>query len=280
MELREKLKILALSSKEEKILLAVIDGLQTPVLISRHTKITRPAVYELLKKLKKRGIVHTRINGGKRFWELVRQEDMDTALYEAKKVLLSISEGTEEVKGLSDGTVIVHRGREAVEALITALPKGHKREWFFALQGVAVQKGWEDVVGQKKINEFNENVQRNEIITKLVVPYDWFENQVQRLGTSAGISWLKGFTGRANSAVRIDSEYCDHAGQIFIFKNSLYLMSINEGLVIEIRNSELQKLIKQMFSFVEDHGDKFNMNDEAEKLIKTLKESAERSLIQ
>jgi hypothetical protein len=78
---------------------------------------------------------------------------------------------------------------------------------------------------------------------------------------------------RPHSAVRIDKSYFDHAGQIFIFKNSLYLISMNEALVVEIRNSELQKLIKQMFAFIEDNGQKFNMSEHAESIIKDLEKN-------
>jgi sugar-specific transcriptional regulator TrmB len=46
------LKILGLSTKEEKVLVALSEGLDTPLLVSRSTKVTRAAVYEVLKKLK------------------------------------------------------------------------------------------------------------------------------------------------------------------------------------------------------------------------------------
>lgn len=270
MDIREKLKILDLTLKEEKVLLAVLNGSNTPLLLARTTKVTRPAVYVILKKLKKRGLVHTRIISGKKYWEMVRKEDIDQSLYEAKKVLLSISEGTEEVKGLSDGTVIVHRGKEAIKELITTMLKGHKREWFYTMQGDAVQKGWDEVVGQEGINDFNEYLKKNDILTKIVLPFGWFEDQANRLGPKAAVAWVKGFIDRAHSAVQVDEKYFDHGGQIFIFRNSLYLMSLNEALVVEIRNSELKKLITQMFAFMEDNANRFNMNEQAQKLIVNL----------
>ena len=272
MKLREKVKILGLSIKEEKVLMSVIDGFNTPLLISDNTNVSRPAVYEILKKLKKRGIVTTIIINGKKYWSLSRKEDIDRDLYEAKKVILSISEGSEEVKGLSDGAVVVIRGKEAVLKLITSIAKDYKNERLYAMQGDSVQKGWDDIVGLDKINDFNHSLRSNGVITEAILQNNWFEDHISNLGDKEGLLWAKGFNDRAHATYQIDKKYFNHAGQIFMFKNSLYLMAMNEALVVEIRNSELQKMIKQMFSFIEEHADKINVNQKLNDIIKNLEE--------
>jgi len=270
MKLAEKLRILGLTAKEIKVMSTIIAGPNTPLLISRKTKVSRPAVYDILKKLKKRELINTNILNGKKYWRLANKEDIDQALYEAKKLLLSISEGTEEAKGLSDGTVIVHRGSEAVSNIILSLAKDHKDERLIAFQGNFVQQGWDTVVGKDKINEFNYAIGKNGIITEAVLPPRWFENHISNLSDKEGLKWAKGFLDRAFAAYQIENEYLNHAGQIFIFKNSLYLMSMNEALVIEIRNSELQKMIKQIFSFVEDHAERIHVNKSVDAIIEKL----------
>jgi len=47
-------------------------------------------------------------------------------------------------------------------------------------------------------------------------------------------------------------------------------MSMHEALVIEIRNSELQKMIKQIFSFVEDHAERIHVNKNIAAIIEKL----------
>ncbi len=133
-----------------------------------------------------------------------------------------------------------------------------------------MQQGWDAIVGPEKINEFNYDLRKNDVITEAILPYDWFEDHVRDLGNKEGLKWAKGFIGRAYATYEIDKEYFRHAGQIFIIKDSLYLMAMNEALVVEIRNSELQKMIKQMFSFIEEGAEKINVNERLQKIIDRL----------
>lgn len=272
MELHKKLSVLGLSKKEERVLVALIDTSQTPLRIARETKVTRPAVYDILKKLKNRGLVTSQIVNGKKSWSLARKEDIDTALYEAKKVLLSITEGTEEIKGLSDGTVIVHRGKDAINALFAHMTQDHKNERLYNMQGMNIFNAWDTLVGKENVNEFNKNIKKNGILTEGIVPRGWYDDYLKVLGDTEGLIWAKGFEGRAAATYQINKEYFNHAGQIFMFKSSLYLMAMTEGIIIEIQNSEIQKMIKQMFSYIEDHAENIDVNDLLRKRIAALEE--------
>jgi sugar-specific transcriptional regulator TrmB len=64
--LKDQLKFLDLSTKEEKVLMALKHGHTTPLRIMEATKVSRPAVYDIFKKLKKRGLVESRITNGKK----------------------------------------------------------------------------------------------------------------------------------------------------------------------------------------------------------------------
>jgi DNA-binding MarR family transcriptional regulator len=260
MELRKSLSILGLSTKEERVLIALTEGVSTPLLLARVTKVTRPAVYDILKKLKDRGLVKSNILNGKKSWHLARNEDIDQALYETKKVLLSISDGVEETKGLSDGAIVVHRGSKAILKLFDHITKDHKEERLYTMHGEKVFNGWDTMLGKEKINEFNDDVKKNGILTESIIPEGWFEENIKRIGEEEGLVWIQGFIDRALATYQVDKKYFNHAGQIFMFKSSLYLMSMNEGLVVEIRNSELQRMIKLMFSFIEDHAERIDVN--------------------
>lgn len=270
MDTTETLKLLGLSKKERKVLIALQDGSDTPVKLAKATDVSRTAVYAILQNLKKRGVAASYVKNGKKHWILADEREIEETLYAAKRSLLKIPAGREEIKGMNDAMIIVHRGKESVLNLLVALARDHKNERLYALQGNSVQPGWDAVVGTQKINEFNHNIRKNGIVTEAILPYDWFEDHIRELGNKEGIIWAKGFTERAFAAYEIDRDYFNHAGQIFMFKDSLYLMAMNEALVVEIRNSELQKMIKQMFSFIEEHADRLNVSERLEPIIAAM----------
>ena len=62
------IKVLGLSKKEEKVLYALREGNDSPAGISQNTKVSRPSVYDILGKLKKRGLVYSYIEQRKKKW--------------------------------------------------------------------------------------------------------------------------------------------------------------------------------------------------------------------
>ena len=252
----EQLKLLGLSHKEKVVLDAIWSGKDTPVLISKYAKVSRPATYEILNRFKKRGLVKTSIRNGKHYWSPAKPQDLEEALYDTKKTLFNIEEGVEEVRGISDATIIVHRGQEAVKKVIKYIMTEHRRERFFAIQGDLVTIGWDRVFGQDGINDLNKSLKRNEIISEMIMPQGFFERQVSLQGKQ----WAIDFEGRAAIAHYANEEYFNHAGQIWVFKGSVYLIAMHEEIIIEVRNSEIQKLILSMFHFMQDHSRKFDLN--------------------
>lgn len=274
MESTESLKLLGLSKKELKVLTALQEGADTPVKLTKATDVSRTAIYAILQNLKKRGIVVSHIKNGKKTFILADEREIEEVLYAAKRTLLKIPEGREEIMGLSDSTVIVHRGKDAVLEALLSITK-HKHERLYGLQGNTVQQGWDSIVGPEKINEFNHDLRKNDVITEAILPYEWFEDHIQDLGHKEGLKWAKGFIGRAYATYLIDKKYFEHAGQIFMFKDSLYMMAMNEALVVEIRNSELQKMIKQMFSFIEEYAEKVDVNTRLREIIERMEHEKE-----
>ncbi len=259
----EKIKLLGLSCKEIQVLDALRAGHSTPLLVSEHTKVSRPAIYEILARLHKRGLIKSNIKDGRKYWSRAKDRDLERALYETKKALFDFEEGVEEVQGLSDSTVIVHRGGEAIRKIVMDIVKNHKEERLYAIQGDAPAISWSKIVGLERINEMNRLIKKNRIITELIFPTGWFERQVKLLGKK----WAEDFGERAAISHEIDEDYFKHAGQIWIFKNSVYLIAMNEEIIIEVRNSEIQKLLLSMFSFIQNNSRKFDVNARLRSLI-------------
>ena len=266
MELREKLKILDLSIKEEKVLLALQSGLVTPLAIAKATRVTRPAVYDIFKKLKKRGLVESHIKDGKKSWGMVSESELADMLYETKKVLLKFSDGSEELHGVSDSVITVHRGKETLRKVIFAMIKDRRNERFLGLSDFTpelLEEGWLTVLSAEDIHEFNRMVKKNAIIAELVAPFGWIDEHYKAMGDN----WAKDYEGRAASSVYIDKKYFRHSGQIFAFSDALYLLALKDQLVIEIRHSDIQKMILGMYAFMKESGKPVDVNRRLRELM-------------
>ena len=245
----EMLRLLGLSKKEEKVLIALQMGASTPLLLARVTKVSRTAVYAILLNLKKRGLAQVRTTSGKKHWALTPEREIEETLYEAKRALLKIPEGREEVHSLSDSTVIVHRGQESIRKVLGELLLAHKNERFYGFVGDTAAQYWNKMFSLQETNRFNRALKSNNIIAETIIQEGVLERQTRELG----VSWAKDFEGRTTRVNIIDAEYFAHASQVFIFKQSIYLLALGEELVIEIRNSEIQKMLLTFIKFIQDN---------------------------
>ena len=262
METAETLKLLGLSRKAQKVLTALQAGSDTPVKLSKVTDVSRTAVYAILQNLKKRGIVTSRIQNGRKTFTLADGREIEEVLYATKRILLKIPEGREEVHGLSDSSVVVHRGTEAVRKVLNEMLSDNKNERFYGFQGDIAAINWNKVFTIQETNAFNRAIKRNHVIAEAILPEGWFERETKNLG----VGWAKDFEGRTTRVNVIDQEYFRHGGQLFIFRESIYLISLGEELIIEIRNSELQRMLLSFFKFIQDNSQVI----EANALLRTI----------
>lgn len=262
MELRKKLSILDLSLKEEKVLMAVIEGCGTPLSIANETKVTRPAVYDILLKLKKRGLVSSRIKEGKKSWHMVDQRELASSLYETKKVLLGLSDGREESNGVDDSLIVLHKGKEAVNKILHEMFQSRRHERFLGLTGTSPISDWMTVMNADGVGQINRIIKKNSLITELVAPEKWVEEHFKAMGKE----WAVDYEGRTASTVYVDKKYFEHAAQLFAFKDALYLLALGDQLIVEIRHSAIQKMILSMYAFMKDYGERVDAN----RLLRTL----------
>lgn len=263
MEFSESWQLLGLSRKEEKVLQSLLNGPTTPLQLSRATHVSRTAVYAILVNLKKRGLAQSHIVQGKKYWSVRPEREIEETLYATKRALLKIPVGREELHGLSDATVIVHRGQESIRKVLGELLLDHKNERFYGLVGDNAAAYWNNMFSLQETNRFNRALKANSIIAETIVQDGVLERQTRELG----VSWAKEFEGRTTRVNVIDAEYFAHGGQIFIFKQSIYLMALGEELVIEIRNSEMQRMLLMFFKFIQDNSQLIDANELLRKAI-------------
>jgi predicted transcriptional regulator len=265
---KSALRLLGFSPAEHAVLEAIYSGEDTPLRIATHTKVSRPAVYEIIDRLHARGLIKSNIRNGRKYWSQAKVQDLEQELYNTKKQLFDVAEGVEEIRGLSDSLVTIHRGGEAIRKLLREILVENKDTRLQAIQGDTVVIGWNKVFGIEGTNELNRFIKKNRIIVEGIVPFGWFERQTKALG----VKWARDFEGRMAINHEIGEEYFEHGGQIWMFKNSVYFVAMNEEIVVEMRNSEIQKLILAMFIFIQDNSRKFDVNARLRELIEKYKE--------
>lgn len=255
--------MLGLSSKEKRVFAALVSGANTPLKLSRQTGISRPTIYTILKNLHGRGLIESHITSRHKHWELRNMQEIDRAIYELKRSLLQIPEGSEEIYGRADSVVIVHRGKGAIKKVIlNVFADGKQKRFFWGFQGDISTAEWHKVFTVAETNRINRDIKQNRVITEAVLPEGWLEEQTNTLG----IGWAKDFEGRTARVNVIDPKYFRHGGQCWIFSDSLYLFSLSEELIIEIRNSEIQKMILATLGFMQDNSRVIDANE----LLRTL----------
>ncbi len=256
------LKILGLSPKAAKVLEAVIQGISTPLEISRVIKISRPAIYYVLNDLRQRGLVRVIAEGGKKIWRINDSQHIEKSLYELKRSVLSFKGGKEEVLRKFEN-VTIHRGSIAVKEVMTRMFVGRKNERFVAFQGDKILNSWKRNIGLKDIDTINRAIKENHLIVDAILPKNFFDEAVEQMGAS----WAKEFEGRATRVTEIGNEYFDHKAEAFLFREALYLISMEEKVVIEVRNSEIQKMFKHLLEFIQDSAPTIDANEVLRELV-------------
>jgi len=255
--------MLDLSKKERKVLDVLKREKSTPLEIARTTKVTRPSVYVILDKLKKRGLVTTKIEQGKKYWLLEDPRNIEEALYATKKFLLNISEATEEVHGRSESNIVLYKKRSDLQKLIVDITKEAKNSHLYGFQGSNQEIGWSKIFSKENTNKINRLVKENKVIVEGVMPADWFVEHIQQWGKE----WAEDFSGRMTISHEIDKKYFKHGAQLFATRKAVYLLSFNESLAIEIRNSEIQKMVLSMFDYMQSHAKKIDPNEILRRLV-------------
>ena len=259
------MKILDLSKKEIFVFDALKNGIKTPLLISRATKVTRPAVYEIINKLHKRGLVKSKIKNGKKYWEIRDKKEIEQEIYKTKKYLLDIPASVKEADNENDSSVVIYRGAEEIEKLIVSMSNNNKNKRLFGIQGNNSEIGWSKIFSPETTNKLNRAVKENKIIMEAITPEGWLKKHTQAWGKK----WAENFRGRMTVFHEINEKYFQHGGQLFATKKSIYLFSMNENIAIEINNSEIQKMILAMFYFMQDNSRKIDPNEILKNFIET-----------
>jgi DNA-binding MarR family transcriptional regulator len=243
-----RFKTFGLSKKGAQVLATIQAGYYTPVQISKQTNISRPAIYAILTQLAEQGLVNERTHGNARTWQIASATQINKLLEQAKSEILGSTEEKEVMYHGRDVEIKVYRGAKTISELMRYIFQQHKDEICIGIQGDNVYAGWRDLLGIETINDLNKSIKKNGLINQAIVPQGHYSRAVDTMG----IEWAQHFEGRAYRANEIDEMYFNHKGEMFLFKDSVYLISMTEELVIEIKNSHIQKMLLSLVQYVQN----------------------------
>ncbi len=261
------LKIFGLSAHGAAVLQQIKDGRVTPVMIAKHINLSRPAIYAILVKLQEQGLVVEKHTGNTRAWKITEVSQIES-LFETAKLELFGAMSERTIKYADTGVeVTIYRGRETISNLMKEIFASHRGEKCIGIQGTNVYPGWKDLLGVEFINELNKKIKTSGMINQPIVSTGHFEEAVDIFG----LEWAKSFEGRAARTNEIDAKYFKHKGEIFLFKDCVYLISMSEKLVIEIKHSHIQKVLYALIEYIQDTSKVIDGNERLRQIMEITK---------
>ena len=273
------LDILGLSNKEKKVLACLLLDVQTasknedsdksetsnknintPLLIHRETHMSRTAIYHILEVLKKRGMVERYKENGKFYYRMISIEEIANKLYEVK-IGLNKNGFSPSLKGrVGEGPesmgVIVHQGLLAIQACFTKMFTENKNCKFMGVQGNNTLPLYGEYLGQGFVDELNKKIKENKIIVEGIMSEGWETTSK----ASFDAEWATHYTGRMANLHQIPKEYFRHQGEIFLFNETLYLITLRELTIIEIRHGDISQSIAMLIKYIMENTHTIDIN--------------------
>lgn len=257
------LSLLGLSKKEKIVITSIKDNCKTPLLIHEKTSISRTAIYHIITILKGRGLVKGYKENGKQYVRLSSEEEMSDVLYATKKELLGFVDGKEEVHGVQDSVVVIHRGVEAMKRCLYEAFTKNKGQKFVGVQGHEVYDLYNKIFGTSTVNHYNALIKKNNIIVEGVLPVGALEAGME----SFDEGWAEEYMGRMANIHEIDKKYFNHTGEVYIFKDVVYLLAIKDQFIVEIKHSDIAVTITMLIRYITDTTHVVDVNKRVKELI-------------
>jgi|GEM_PF-2493708 len=232
-----------LFNEKEKVILQSLRQYDTPLKISQDTGISRSTTYFVLEKLKTRGLAKQVLEGRKKKW--IRREEGSS----------SQNDGEDKNKNTYPH-VHVYSGEDGVHDFLKKII-GSDGGRFKSLNGDRITTGWAKNVGIDNIIEFNNHIEKNDLVSDLISSKNTLINHVKVWGDQ----WTESFVNKPNEYHLLDTKYLEHGAQVFIRKDVVFLINIEKELVFEVKDKEIAKMITLLFDFVKDNTNKINIHD-------------------
>jgi predicted transcriptional regulator len=252
----EDSNMLGLSSREKRILSALTKPL-SPVKISSETNIPRTTINYILKQLVKRKLVQMTKLGKRNQYTATQEIDIRS---EKKSVHLKVSDQSE---------FYIHIGIEDVIRAFYRIAQSNKNERVRAIQP---NKSWKLVhlkLTPDQLISFNHAIIENKIIVDAVVQdnaYTLYRDEL-KLKKIVRNDVAKSLMNRMADYTTVPYRWFDYNAEIWIYSQTVFFINWDKCIGIEITNSDIMNIIKDMYEFVKAGGNKLDHNKAMQELL-------------
>lgn len=270
---QKTLKIFNLEDFEIKILQSLFIAKRLND-IAQETGIIRTTVAYNLKGLIRRGLVR-QVKFGKRYrYIAISSNELSNEL---QNIVGEIQTGNLEKKGVRVKTnkqdeFVIHVGPQEIIPTFKRIAEQNKNERIKAIQHHKSFNDQVEIATPAQISSFNSAIIKNNIIIEGILnesAYNSYFNKI-KADPKKVKDVIKTLEGRmADYSVFPDNRFDCHA-EIWIFKTTTLIINWQEKVAIEIINSDMTKLIREMYEYVKDNSRKIDRNDMMRKLIQKI----------
>lgn len=265
MELNQNLiKLLRLKKAEQKVLAVLSSEPKTPTEIVGLSKLPRATVYLALSTLFQRGLIHSTIQKGRRYWLEESAQKLESGLSQTLKSLRHLTQVDQlEIKHKDDTSVVIHRGAKAMNEVILRAINLNEGERVQVFQDSRPDDGWVRVIGIKNILKINALLKKRHIIGESIIPETYFSRLVPYLGKK----WAISYVDRINIVYMLPERYFLSLAEIITFRDRALIIHMGDEIAVEIKNPQILLLIKSMLEVLKESGRKVNMHEEIKKYL-------------
>jgi predicted transcriptional regulator len=255
------LKFLGLTRLETTILETLTEP-RNPSDVARIAKVVRTSVNYNLKQLVHRGLVE-RITTGKRHLYVARSPaDLRSMMQRASDSIGAHTHGV-RIKTAQEDEFIIHVGADEIVPAFVRIVLEIKNDRVKAIQHHRSYTDQVAVLTKEQAVTFNEAIIKNKIIVDGLLnenAYSEYEKKIRRDPESyrAQIETLGG--RMADYGVFPDGVFDVHA-EIWIFKTTTLVINWKDKIAIEITNTNMTGLIRDMFEYVKSGSRKIDHNE-------------------
>lgn len=274
--MNEDLRILDLTSAEEKSLQGLLEGKTVSVsVLAREIGLPRMTVRACLERLHKRGLVRHEDTGYRSLWRIVGREKLQKRLFEGLTYLdsrLSKAELSEQVGiKIAEATeFFAFQGLDNMLKLYTWFFLNHFGERVRGIQPNFSSEMITKKLGAEKMAQINDSVKRNRLTIDAILP-ESVKEVYRSLTHDPALLFL--VAGRTTTVNLVPDSLLQFNADIVLGRNIAIFSDWEKEIVILIRNHEFLKMLSNLYDLLAKVGKSFDQNAFAQSLIEGHEES-------
>lgn len=253
--------ILGLTKKECSILSLLSKGVTSPTELASLSKVSRQGVYNILKTLKKRGLVESSKKKGLIHWALASQDQVAELFSLSEKSIFSTDASETDRKR----SILVFTGKEGVHRVYGMIFKKYKDQEFITLQTKKSDMAWLLNFTKEEMVWYTSMASKSNLIHRNILEEGTIDNAFSLYGEA----WAKTYIKRTAGTSELPSQYTNYASEIWISSNVVCLISVEEMTAVVITNKNFVKMLRSLILFIHERVHKIDVHSKLREYLQS-----------